>query len=284
MQANKIIKKAIDEWQPVHIVILFSGGYDSMALAHWCANNYDGQLPISTWSIDTCLSADGWTDYIEGVAEELNLPDFHIYRNEKGFAQYLEWVREYGCPRGLAGHKRAYARLKERAIDAIHMMYKTERSSKTLFLSGIRQSESREREKLTAPIQRMRKSNKVFANPLFCWSDEDVMRYRLDNDLPDNPFYSTVSGSGDCQCNWGNFITLGTLQIHSPVLAAGNVAEIDAISKECHGYGWDGSPAMESLFNVDEYLDTPYLCSNCSRRNKRTEAEETVILQRLWGG
>lgn len=277
-QPNEIVNEAIIDWNPRQIVILFSGGYDSMVLAH-VVSKMRLDLPVSTLAIDTLMSADGWTEYISEVAEELQFPDFHIYRNESGFLQYVAWVTEFGCPRNRTGHKRAYARLKERAIDATHMIYKQATADKTLFLSGIRQSESRERSKLTEPIQRMGSSNKIFANPLFYWSDEDVVRYRIENDLPDNPFYSTVSGSGDCQCNWGNFITLGTLQIHSPRLANGNVALINRLSLEHHNYGWDGTPNIEPLFDMDEYLDLG-LCNNCTRQTGKIRAIENTLLQR----
>ena len=91
----------------------------------------------------------------------------------------------------------------------------------------------------------------------------------MGNDLPINPFYETVGGSGDCQCNWGKFITLDKLRKYSPKLACGNVALIDKLSKENHGYGWDGSAAgqMELLedFEDEGEMCSPFLCEGCSR-------------------
>lgn len=276
---QKILDSAIETWNPRQIVCLFSGGYDSMCATHLTHTLNRHGIPMSTWSIDTKLSADGWTDFVSGVAEELQFNDYHIYSNDKGFSQFVESVRLTGCPRNRQGHTYTYQKLKERAIDAIHMLYKKDVHDKTLFVSGMRRAESAYRANADEH-SRVGNSNKIFVAPIVYWSDLDVARYRIENDLPDNPFYNTVKGSGDCQCNWGNFITLGELQQHSPVLAAGNVALLDKLSRENHGYGWDGSiEGQMSLF--DAPLNTPFLCSGCSRRDHKHQAAEFVVMQRL---
>lgn len=282
---QEILTTAIKEWNPIRIVCLFSGGYDSMCATHLTHRLDTHGVPISTWAIDTKLSADGWREYVQVVADELQFSNFNIWDNEKGFRQFVESVRQKGCPRTRAMHTYVFQKLKERGIDGIHMLYKQQRSDKTLFISGMRRAESVYRQNADE-VSRVGNSNKIFAAPIVYWSDEDIARYRMNNDLPDNPFYDTVKGSGDCQCNWGNFITLGTLRIYSPNLAAGNVALIDQLSKDLHGYGWDGSPASEPLFDIEEYWDTgeltsPFLCSNCSRiGTHRHKAAEEVMLQR----
>ena len=284
---QEIISQAISEWKPVQIVCLFSGGYDSMVMTHLVHTLDLHGVPTATWAVDTKLSADGWIKYINQVAAELQFENLNIYDNGAGFEEYKRWVAEYGNPRTRTGHTRAYRRLKETAFNAIHMLYKQGKHDKTLFLSGMRKFESSDREKsMHFEVQRAGSSNKIFANPLFWWTDLDIARYRVQHDLPDNPFYDTVKGSGDCQCNWGNFITLGTLRIHSPILAGGNVALLDDIGQR-HGYGWDGEPVnIEPFFDTEEYwgecnLTTPFLCSNCSRQGRhRHNAAEEIMLQR----
>lgn len=279
-QPQQILTEAIETWKPRQIVCLFSGGYDSMCATHLAHRLDTHGIPMATWSIDTKLSADGWIDYVGGVAEELAFNDYHIYSNDKGFAQFCESVRVTGCPRNISGHTYAYQKLKERAIDAMHMIYKKDPSDKTLFISGMRRAESQRRAK-SQEYERVGKSNKIFVAPIVYWTDLEVARYRIENDLPDNPFYDTVKGSGDCQCNWGNFLTLGELQMRSPILASGNVAIIDRLSRDNHGYGWDGtSEYQKSLFD-DTELDTPFLCTNCSRKDGKHKAAEFVAMQRL---
>src|SRR5690606_33710059 len=121
-----------------------------------------------------------------------------------GFNEYVAWVEQNGQPYSRMGHTRAYARLKDRAIDAMKRDHKTHRYDRILFVSGIRKYESAERGTFESPFSR--RGSGVFVNPLFYWRDEDLLAYRLEHDLPTNPFYETVGGSGDCQCNWGNFI------------------------------------------------------------------------------
>lgn len=280
---QQILVEAIELYKPRHIAVLFSGGYDSMATAHRMKSiNTDG-LPVSTWAIDTKLSADGWTDYVEGVAGELSLPDFHIYNNQSGYAEFERWVTEHGCPYSPGGHNRGYNRLKNRAIDAIHMRYKQNRSDTTLFVTGVRRSESVARAQWSE-YSRKKKSNICYVCPIVYWSDERIANYRIQNDLPTNPFYDTVGGSGDCQCNWGNFCTLKKLQQYSPRLANGNVATLDRLSREHHGYGWDENPPpdwmkYQGVLFPDE-LDSLSLCSNCSRSIDKHRIAEAVYLQR----
>jgi len=117
------------------------------------------------------------------------------------------------------------------------------------------------------------------------------MIYRVEHSLPDNPFYNTVKGSGDCQCNWGNFIDLPTLKYYSPILASGNVEMIDNISRVEHGYGWYGKPPKPvnenqmTMFDVDldnlairreGELTSPFLCQGCSRGAKPKPTSEQI--------
>lgn len=281
--AINIIESAIAKWQPSHIICLFSGGYDSMIMSH-IVNQlefYNGdQLPVLTYAIDTHLSADGWHEYIKNVALKFDW-EFEIYDNESGFFEFVEWVKLNGCPYSKLGHKRAYARLKDRGINGILKKYKGHWHDKILFLSGIRQAESQDRKKLTEPVQRRGQSNAIFANPLFYWSDRDCLDYRIENELPENPFYETVGGSGDCQCNWGDFISYAKLKIHSPKLASGNVALLHQLSNDLHGYGWDSSPAGQmSLFGDDDEF---WLCQGCKRvKPKINQAQEDYLIDKGW--
>jgi hypothetical protein len=161
------------------------------------------------------------------------------------------------------------------------MMQKTSRHDKTLFATGRRRAESRERADIPE-MESFPNNNKLFCSPILYWSNEECDWYRIEHGLPDNPFYDTVRGSGDCQCNWGRFITYRMLQKHSPQLAAGNVAEVDRISRKNHGYGWDGTPDGQMEMFEDETgeaeLTTPFLCQNCSRSKVR--APSRIVEQR----
>lgn len=296
MQPQQIIDKAIQDWQPVAVICAYSGGYDSLVTTHLAHTALDlhtpsgaseGRgLPLSVWSIDTKLSADGWVEYVRDIGKRYGW-QHTVHDNQAGFNQFVKLVIKTGCPYSREGHEATFNRLKGRSFDELLRRYKGKWRDKVLVLSGIRQSESAQRQKLTEPVQRRGESNLIFANPIFYWSEEQLTRYRTLHNLPENPFYNTVGGSGDCQCNWGNFITLDALKRYSPNLAAGNVKTLDEISKRLHGYGWDGEARDQGkLFDKDtlDYgeLTTPFLCSNCSRskRTDRAQAAEFVALQR----
>lgn len=291
---EEIINKALADWKPSHIVILCSFGDDSMTLSHYVHTKMTFDVPLLTYAIDTKLSADGYLDWIKSVDAHYGW-GLQIYDNQSGFEEYVDWVRRNGQPYSRKGHTYAYARLKDRAIEAMLRNLKQNYYDKILFLSGVRKYESAEREKLEDPIQRKgskeKPMNAIFANPLFYWRDEDVVRYRIEHELPANPFYETVGGSGDCQCNWGYFITLRKLQKESPELAAGNVAIVDEASMEHHGYGWDGRRRGQTElfedYEDDGEMTSPFLCAGCSRakspRPGKEAAEDATYLQSsLW--
>ena len=282
IEPQRILDQAIEQWEPVALVSLFSGGYDSMITAHVLHRLDTHGLPIQVWAIDTQLAADGWQEYVQGVADGFGW-NFQIYDNKKGFEQFVEWVKLEGCPFSKTGHIRAYHRLKERGIDAIHVMNKTKHNDKTLFISGRRRAESKDRENIPE-VERIEGKNKIFAAPIVHWTNEMCDYYRVEYSLPDNQFYNTVKGSGDCQCNWGDFVTLGTLQQYSPNLANGNVKMLDELSKELHGFGWHSKDNPNQMQLIEDYddeaeLTSPFLCQNCSRAKVRVPGH--IIEQRM---
>lgn len=294
---QQILTNAIEQWQPASLVSLFSGGYDSAVTTHLLHTLDTHGLPVKVAAIDTQLAADGWREYVQAVADKQGW-DFKIYKSDKAWQQFLTLVVHTGCPRSRPMHTYVFQKLKGRVIEAIHIAMKEElrltrltltkgqvRGAKTLFVSGMRRAESAFR-KEAAEVQRIGHSNRIFAAPIAHWSQEECDLYRVENGLPDNPFYGTVKGSGDCQCNWGDFINLETLQKHSPVLAGGNVALIDKISRDLHDFGWDSRDVESQLRLIEDVepakLSEPFLCQGCSRAKVRAPggAVEEVMLQR----
>jgi 3'-phosphoadenosine 5'-phosphosulfate sulfotransferase (PAPS reductase)/FAD synthetase len=283
-ETQRILTTAIETWKPVALVSLFSGGYDSMITTHILHRLNTHGLPVQVWAIDTQLAADGWREYVQGVASGQGW-NFQIYDNKIGFREFVKLIEKFGCPYSRQGHTTVFRRLKERGFDAILKMNKRKYNDKVLFVSGMRRAESNER-KGSKEVERVGKSNKIFAAPIVDWTNDECDYYRVDNNLPDNPFYKTVGGSGDCQCNWGRFITLLQLTRHSPKLAAGNVTLIHELSLRLHGYGWDGKldDGQQELFSgytEEAQLTSPFLCAGCSRAKHRVPARivENRILQ-----
>lgn len=284
-----ILDSAIQEVNPTCINCLFSGGYDSMIVTHILhrLNTYD--IPLNVWAVDTNLSADGWREFVTSVATSYGW-NFQIYDNKLGFLSFLaNIVLKIGLPNSPTGHMWTFGELKGHAFDKIHKKTKgKERSNKTLFISGMRRDESPKRAN-TPILKRQGKRNIYWLSLIAYFTERDCYNYRIINELPDNPFYDTVMGSGDCQCNWANFISYEVLKRYSPSLAGGNVAIIDSTNRYFHKKTWDGKSTEQLIFPMleEDYkepckLTTPFLCQGCSRKKHKPKKEhiEKVYLQR----
>lgn len=289
-----LISKAIRIYNPVEIVCAWSGGDDSSVTTHLIMSNLEQfNIPVSVMSANTGMGADGWLDWTTQYATNQGW-DHKFYSGD--FEGWSNWIEKAGCPRTRSGHKWTFNYLKGRAFDSalkdvkskyIHLKDHPERHARfnsVLFISGAYRDESQERSKAT-PITKI--GSAVWVNPCIDWLKSDFYQYKHENELPENPFYGTVGGSGDCQCNWGNFITMRKLKKHSPKLANGNAKIVDELSRKNHGYGWDGELEGQLQF-FSEYEDhgklpqmnTPFLCSNCSRsKPKIYEAEQMALLR-----
>ena len=271
-------------------------------------------IPLMAWSVDTNLAADGWHEFVRGVANGYGW-EHDIYNNVGGFGRFLAQVMVMGLPKTKLGHKYTMNKLKGAAFSGIHALTKTGqrltippntphsqtkkiyqfngvstkeiKANKTVFITGMRRDESTDRQ--TIPIiDRYGESGFYWLALIADFSGEDCHGYRLKNDLPDNPFYDTVKGSGDCQCNWGSFISYEVLKRFSPKLAHGNVKVVDFINRHYHETTWDHkSTKQQTLPTLEGYtepckLTSPFLCSGCSRKKVKPtkEAIEKIYLQR----
>lgn len=302
---QKRLDMAIKEVKPEAINCLFSGGYDSMIATHIAHKLNTHGIPLNVWAADTNLAADGWHEFVTGVANGYGW-NFQIYNNKFGFLRFLVQVVKMGLPVTKSGHKFTMQKLKGVAFEKIHMLTKAATPlsipphlkqwqskeiykfnginttdtihNKTLFITGMRREESPSRQSIPI-LQRRGTKNFYWLALIADFSESDCYNYRLNNDLPDNPFYDTVKGSGDCQCNWGLFIVYETLKRYSPNLAAGNVAIIDAINRYFHGVTWDGKSTRQAVLPMlDNYnepcqMTSPFLCQGCSRQKSKPTKE-----------
>ena len=195
------IEKAKGKHDPIRTFCLFSGGSDSLVLAHRCRDHYDELVHI-----DTGTAVPGVQDHVRQCAQDLGKPlrilahDFDAYRllvlggtDSKG----KRW-EPFGFP-GPAQHGPAYIRLKERMLERLLREAKEghPRNSRVLALSGIRQAESARRAK-RHPITR--RGSLVFVNPLIEWTNEDMADYRAEHDLRLSDVAALLHRSGECNC------------------------------------------------------------------------------------
>lgn len=195
------IEQAKETHKPVRTVCLFSGGSDSLVLAHRCRDHYDELVHI-----DTGTAVPGVQDHVRKCADDLRKP-LRILRQDFDAFRLLvlggtdpagnEW-KALGFP-GPAQHGRAYNRLKERPLRKMLRDLKRghHRNARVLALSGIRQAESRRRSN-RKPITR--DGSLVFVNPLIEWTNEEMADYRTKHDLRLSEVAALLHRSGECQC------------------------------------------------------------------------------------
>ena len=195
------IAKAKAKHNPIRTFCLFSGGSDSLVLAHRCRDYYDELIHI-----DTGTAVPGVQKHVRDCAEDLGKPlrilshDFDAYGLlVLGGTDPTEKKWEpLGFP-GPAQHGRAYTRLKERLLDKLLKETKQghPRSSRVLALSGIRRAESARRAN-RSPITR--RGSLVFTNPLIEWTDQEMADYRDRHDLRLSDVAALLHRSGECNC------------------------------------------------------------------------------------
>lgn len=296
-QAYDILQASFHAHKPVAIIVLYSGGYDSMVTAHltheWVQRFPPRLFVYRVISVDTHISADGWREFVSRTGAQFG--EHEIWDNPEP-EWYFKDSMNFGFPYTRQAHVIQYRHNKERAIMSALKEYKTTRNSRVMFVTGVRRAESRAR--ANAP-EWDRRGSAVFCNPLINWTSEALAQHRYVHDLPINPFYDTVRGSGDCQCNWGGFITLPTLLKHSPRLGE-RIAALDAACRARHGWGWGERPSFGVLAERNGQLplfadvegnksivqklhgagSTPNLCADCERVVTNQE-RDFVIMQRM---
>lgn len=268
-EAFDILTRAYKHWQPSWIFFLYSGGYDSLCSTHigvaW-ARDRGIEHKAKVISFDTGVAADRWRDYVERVASGENWP-LEIWDNPDPEFYYKN-VLEYGHPYTRQMHWQImYRNLKERTLDAVRRAHKTHPRDRCMLISGMRRAESAQRANTPEWLE---DGAGLWVSPLVNWKDTDVYGYRVSHSFEPNPFYETVGGSGDCECNWGRFTDLETIKKFSPQLGE----KLEAINAECiarHGYGYGERPSQALLAERAGQLVLPgiepimNLCSGCSK-------------------
>lgn len=176
--------------------VLFSGGDDSLALAHYIIETLEAADFVIYLATNTSLPQN--IDYVRDVCAEFSWP-FAIIKSPMTLPKL---GYRYGFP-GPDYHNVAFQYLKARQLQYIHQQMASTKDIK--FFSGVRRDESDRRLKnITAEVQYESASNGNFdgwwISPLLNMSDEEVYEYRIEHDLPRNPASSRIHRSGDCFC------------------------------------------------------------------------------------
>lgn len=271
--SREIIDQAITQYKPVQIALMFSGGHDSLTSTHMAATYlkelgrdfivYHGNtgigIPETREFVYQTVKKYGWKFY-EGHAKENT---------------YKDQVTKYGFPGPTkTAHQIMYRLLKERPIRKFvthHCKSTTHARENVLLITGIRQSESRIRMGYKDLISK--DNSRVWVNPNFSWSEEDVEKYINENELDRNPVKETICISGECLCGaFAGKEELAEIKEHYP----NTYEEIEQLHQLAiangHQWGWASGPTEWRKDQKKSKQMKMFICVGCE--DKRFNAEE----------
>lgn len=178
-----------------HIICCFSGGKDSLVathITHKLIENSRMNIPVEVLHVDTTVSIPAVYEYVKGVCEHFGWK-LVVVRPKKSF---WELASKWGMPTP----KRRWCcyRLKLEPI----LNYALSLNKKVIcFITGLRRLESPRRKKMCGMWKREIKGKILYSyDPIIDWSDNDVLNYIKQNNLPENPISKVLGFSGECIC------------------------------------------------------------------------------------
>jgi 3'-phosphoadenosine 5'-phosphosulfate sulfotransferase (PAPS reductase)/FAD synthetase len=200
-QALEIMDRAIHQYQPTHVIALFSGGHDSRVVTEVAAMHPSFSKVVH---IDTTIGIEETHDY---VIETVNSKGWDCQEYTPPVS-YEQICIENGMP-GPGSHRFCYIRLKERCLEQVLRDHKKKISDKIMFITGVRLSESKRRMGNVQEIQK--EKAKIWTAPILHFTDEDKNEFMQEHSIKRNPVVDTINMSGECLC--GSFAENGELDL-----------------------------------------------------------------------
>lgn len=197
-----ILIEALDTFKPKKIVLMFSGGHDSLVSTYLCAEMFEmWNIDFEIYHGDITIGIPETQDYVKSVCKEfgwkLNIRT--PPNSERGY----EWIIEkFGFPGpNRASHQICYRWLKSRALDAFvthECKTKPHARENVLLCTGVRREESKIRMGYVNEINK--ENSKIWANPIFHFTEKDCSEFIELKGLPKNPVKEKICISGECLC------------------------------------------------------------------------------------
>lgn len=201
---------------------LFSGGHDSLVATHKAMRQGDAECVLH---IDTGIGIPETKDYIHSVVDKFDWP----YVSVTSDFDFEEIVLENQFP-GPAVHIIMYSKLKERALR--HPPRQID--GKPHYYTGVRRHESETRfRNLEEPVKE--DTSWWWHAPIHDMTDQGVLDYMKEHDLPKSPVKMNFHHSGECLCGaFGNRTEeLTLLEAHYPETAE-RIKQLESEVQEQH--------------------------------------------------
>lgn len=271
-EPSQILRAAIEKYKPVKVLLMLSGGHDSVTNAHVCANLLiSWSIPFEVYHGDTTIGIPETQDYVQKICAQYGWK-LNIRKPPKIEDHYDSIVKKYGFPGPTkSSHRYMYIRLKERALRRFvtHECKSDPRARDNVLLcSGVRRQESQIR---MGYAHVMTKDNsRCWVNPIFYWSEEACRSYMHQHNIPRNPVKDLMCISGECLCGaWAKKEEWIELQIHFPAVAAKINALRILAAENGHPWGWASGPKEWAAAEAAKrQLSFNFMCAGCEMKKE----------------
>ncbi|MGV0964166.1 MAG: phosphoadenosine phosphosulfate reductase family protein [Polynucleobacter sp.] len=255
-----ILRDAVDQFAPTHVVSMVSGGYDSAA-SDQVARELGANIDFVMHGNTRCGIPET-SDFVRATYAPMG-----GYVEADAGSAYEDYVLRKGFfGKGIGAHGFSYRVLKatpfRKAIS--REIRQGKRGVRVLFLNGARKDESENRQKHLQVYRRDPACpGNIWVNLIHDWDQQTRDDYLRSRGTPINPVATQLCRSGECMCG-----TMQTVQerAEAAVLYPAWGAKLDALEAEArrlHGFGW-GEPFPKPLDTRQSDLFQP-MCKDCVR-------------------
>ena len=257
-----LLRQAIDEFSPTHIVSMVSGGKDSAA-SDQVARELGLRIDLVMHGNTRCgipLTSEFVRNYYGGLGE---------YVEADAGTAYEDYVLRKGFfGKGIAAHGFSYRILKAtpfRKAVSKHIRQR-KRNVRVMLINGARKDESENRQKHLKPFRCDPASpNNIWVNLIHDWSQEDRYIYLRSRETPINPVARELCRSGECMCG-----TMQTVQERGEAAAiypewGAWLTALEAEARAIHGFGWGEPFPKRDSQQGSLPLEFQPMCKDCIR-------------------
>lgn len=262
LSSQEIVERAIAEYKPYAIVLMFSGGDDSLT-----ALNIAKYLNVPFTHIMHGVTGTGIIETYDFVKSVVN-NEAAKYIEANAGDSYINYVLRKGFfGKGLSAHAFSYHILKQDHFESAISKHIRQRVAgrKILFINGARRLESDNRKKtMVNPIKiTNRRPNDIWVNIINEWTKPECLSFLNGEGIKRNPVSIQICRSGECMC--------GTMQSKADRIEASCIFpkwgkwldELEKVVKEKHAFGWgENKPKQKDFRQLDLFQP---MCVGCNR-------------------
>ena len=267
-ESKAIVCKAIIDFNPYAIILMLSGGDDSITALQVAL-----MLGVKIDFVMHGVTGTGLPEVKEYVRKVCIEQNMKLIEADAGTA-YVDYVRRKGFfGRGADAHKFSYHILKVNPFDRAISKYirKGVPNRKILLLNGVRVEESDNRADNFGDNPYRWQGNNCWVNIIHWWDKKDCLQLLTDSNFQRSPVAIALGRSGECNC--------GTMQSDADRILASEFNPTwgkwmaDIRNEVTRKFGWDinQSPNKKTLaamkaeaVNISEFMP---MCVGCKSKN-----------------